>query len=558
MDRRNFIASALALSLCPMSSDARESAALDKVLKAFGTDNGPGMAVQVLRHGKVVCRRTSGLADLEKRRPVGAGTCFRLASMTKAFTAMAILQLVDRKQIRFDTPLPDIFPDFPGYGRTITVLDLLQHTSGLPDFASLLPEGYTGQVRDDDVLRMLEARDAAAFPPGARFEYSNSGYILLGLAVAKVSGMPFGAFLRKSIFDVAGMNTAIVYDGETTPIAGRAFGYANRDGKYVLNDQSSTSATQGDGGIYASLEDMAGWEAALVRGNLVSPALQSMAFTSGRLSGGAETGYGFGWFVDKVNGHPRYWHGGGTAGFHNHVVRLPESGIAVQVLMNHDDASAELAATELVWQWAPAFRPAEPKIKRLTSMQLDAFEGYYDFRGTLTSIQDRGGKLAWLGLDAKPVMLLPEDAGTFFYESRDINPDRNWRLRFDRVGAVSQISYMVDGRVVFTLPAMGALCSRLTAGQGSAMGHDPFQARVEAWLSGTPDIAAAGLTPPQGLTGKSVRMLEAMPASASIDRNGRMVASIYKFAAGSGTDIRWLVVTADTSGTILSADSPEI
>jgi CubicO group peptidase (beta-lactamase class C family) len=558
MHRRSFTLSALALSLCPTYSDARESAALDRLLKAFDTDSGPAMAVQVIRHGKVVYRRTSGLADVEKRRHANAGTCFRLASVTKAFTAMAVLQLVDRKHIRFDTPLPEIFPDFPGYGRTITVLNLLHHTSGLPDFASLLPEGYTGQVKDDDVLRMLESRDSGMFAPGERFDYSNSGYILLGLAVAKVSGMSFGAFLRKNIFDAAGMTTAIVYDDETTPIAGRAFGYANRNGKYVPNDQSTTSATQGDGGIYASLDDMAGWEAALVHGNLVSPALQSMAFTSGRLSGGAETGYGFGWFVDEVNGHPRYWHGGGTAGFHNHVVRLPESGVTVQVLMNHDDASAELAATELVWRWAPVFRPPEPAVRRLTSAQLDAFEGYYDFRGTLTSIQNRGGKLVWLGLDAKPVMLLPEDARTFFYESRDINPDRNWRLRFDGVGTVNQISYMVDGRVVFMLPAMGPLCSRLTIGQGATGGHNPFEARVKAWLSGAPGLAAVGLTPPQGLTGKSIRMLEAMQASAPIDRNGRTVAFIYKFAVGAGTDIRWLVVTTDATGVILSADTPEI
>jgi len=558
MDRRSFTLSALALALCPQSSEAGQAGALDKLLDGFDAVNGPAMAVQVLKRGKVVYRHTSGLADIETRQAAHANTCFRLASMTKAFTAMAILQLVDRKQLRFETPLPEIFPGFPGYGQNITVLDLLRHTSGLPDFASLLPETFTGQVKDDDVLRMLKARDSGVFPPGERFEYSNSGYILLGLAVAKASGMPFGAFLRKNIFDPAGMNTAIVYDGETTPIPERAFGYTKHDETYVRNDQSTTSATQGDGGIYASLEDMAGWEAALVHGRLVSPALQTMAFSPGRLPNGMETGYGFGWFIDKVNGHPRYWHGGGTAGFHNHFVRLPETGISVQVLMNHDDASPELAATRLVWQLAPEFRPAEPSVKPLTSAQLDAFQGYYDFRGTLTAIQNRGGKLAWLGLDAKPVMLLPEDAGTFFYESREINPDRNWRLRFEGQGIVSQISYLVDSRVVFTLPALGALCSTLAAGRRAVNGPDPFVARVEAWLAGAPGSAATDLTPPQGLTGKSVRMLEAMQVAAPIDRNGRTVAAIYKFAVGTGTDTRWLVVSTDTTGAILSADVPEV
>jgi len=557
MDRRSFALSALALSLCPTSSDARTAEALDRLLKAFDTDNGPAIAAQVLKHGKVIYRRTSGLADIEKHRAADAGTCFRLASMTKAFTAMAVLQLVNNKQIRLDTTLPEIFPDFPGYGWSITVLNLVHHTSGLPDFASLLPDGYSGQVGDEDVLRMLKTRNAGAFRPGERFEYSNSGYILLGLAVARISGRPFGEYLRKNIFEPAGMNTATVYVGESTPINRRAFGYTKRDEGYVRNDQSTTSATQGDGGVYASLEDMARWEAALAGGLLVPQALQAMAFKSGRLADGTETGYGFGWFVDKVNGHPRYWHGGGTVGFHNHFVRLPESGIAVQVLMNHDDASPELAATKLVWQLAPTFRPAEPSVKRLTPAQLAAFEGYYDFRGTLTAIQARGDKLAWLGLDARPVMLLPEDADTFFYESRDINPDRNWRLRFDRVGAVSQISYLVDGRVVFTLPALGALCSRLADEKGTS-GRDDLKTRVEAWLAGDLAMAVASLAPPQGLAGKSVRTLEITKAAVPLDRNGHAAASICKFAIGTGTETRWLIVTTDTGGAILSADTPEI
>jgi len=557
MDRRSFILSSLAISLVSTSSEAGEAAVLDGILRAFDTDGGPGLAVQVLKHGKVAYRRTSGLADLEKRRSVDARTCFRLASMTKAFTAMAVLQLVDRGQIRLDATLPKIFPGFPDYGRTITVLDLLQHTSGLPDFAGLLPEAYTGQVRDEDVLRMLKTQNAGAFPPGERFEYSNSGYILLGLTVARASGMPFGTFLRKNIFTPAGMATAIVYDGETTPIPRRAFGYTNRDGKYLRNDQSTTSATQGDGGVYASLEDMAKWEAALAGGTLVSPALQSKAFTPGKLRDGAETGYGFGWFVDKVNGHPRYWHGGGTAGFHNHYLRLPESGIAIQVLLNHDDASAESAATGLAWQLAPAFRPAEPAVKPLTRAQLDAFEGYYDFRGSLTAIRNRSGKLAWIGLDAKPVVLLPEDANTFFYESRDINPDRNWRLRFERVGTVSQISYLVNGRVVFTLPAMGALCSRLAEGSEAA-DDDNFKTRIKAWFAGDLTMSMKGIAPPPGLAGKPLRLLDAAKASTPIDRNGHQVVSIYKFAAGTGTDTQWLVITTDAAGAILSADIPEI
>ena len=202
---------------------------------------------------------------------------------------------------------------------------------------------------------------------------------------------------------------------------------------------------------------------------------------------------------------------------------------------------------------APAYQPAEPVTNSLTPARLAAFEGYYDFRGTLTAIRSHDGKLAWIGLDARPVILLPETADTFFYESRDINPDRSWRLRFD----TGQISYRVDGRTVFTLAAMGRLCSRL-ADAAARPSNDDVQKRVDAWLSGDKTLAATGIAPPPGLAGKSLQLLEATKPAVPIERNGHAVAFVYKFATGASPDMRWLVVTADGAGRILSADTPEV
>ena len=240
---------------------------------------------------------------------------------------------------------------------------------------------------------------------------------------------------------------------------------------------------------------MAKWDQALTTGSLVSPQLMQAAFTPGETSAGKPTVYGFGWFLDTVSGQRRAWHGGGTVGFRTHFVRLPEDRLSLIVLMIHDDAAPEAIADHIATTFLPALKPAEPRTFPLAADQLRAFEGYYDFRGSVTAFVAGDDNLLWYGIDSKPVVLKPDSPSSFFYESADINPDRSWRLRFDAgpVQRISQISYLVDGKLVFTLPAVGRLCSKIVP-RGDP---DPgFTRNLADWVNGQDMEAWSGIDRP--------------------------------------------------------------
>ena len=236
-------------------------------------DGEPGLAVLVRQDGKTVFARGYGVRDLRSRARVDPATSFRLASVTKQFTAMAVMLLVRDGKLRYEDALTDVFPAFPAYGRAITIRHLLTHTSGLPDYEDLMAEAEKGrapiwtaehQIRDDEVLALLRSETKGRFAPGTSWAYSNSGYVVLGLVVARVSGKPFGDFLRQRIFvPLRDEPHARLREGPergraAAPSATRATARASGEA-----DQSPTSATLGDGGVYSSLEDLAKWDEAL-------------------------------------------------------------------------------------------------------------------------------------------------------------------------------------------------------------------------------------------------------------------------------------------------------
>ena len=240
-------------------------------------------------------------------------------------------------------PLSEIFPDFPPYARTITVRHLLTHTSGLPDYEDAMDaHEWTSehQIQDEDVLTLLERQTAPQFAAGTSWAYSNSAYVLLGLVVAKISGEPFGQFLEDRIFKPLHMTGTLAYRNGRNTVPHRAYGHSRKDGAFVETDQSSTSATLGDGGVYSNLTDLAKWDAALQDHTLLSEKEMSAALTPVKLGDGGEThwpaapggdnlnpgkpvAYGFGWFLDPYRGRDRMWHTGSTQGFRTVIERFP-------------------------------------------------------------------------------------------------------------------------------------------------------------------------------------------------------------------------------------------
>ena len=317
---------------------------IDALMAEYASPNTPGAAVLVMKDDTIVFSKAYGLADLEEQRPVTPATNFRLASVTKEFTAMCIMLLVERGRMSYEDSLAKFFPDFPAYGRAITIREILNHTSGLVDYESLIPDSETVQVLDKDCLALLMKVDSLYFPPGTKFQYSNTGYALLALIIEKVSGQNFADFLKENIFDKVGMSTTVAFENGVPSVHKRAYGYSYTKGQWLRTDQSVTSAVLGDGGIYSNVEEMSQWVTALHRHALISPATQQAAWTEGQLNDGTLIDYGFGWHLETYRGIRHPHHGGSTMGFRNHIHLFPEQKLMVVVLTNRNHGEpADLA-----------------------------------------------------------------------------------------------------------------------------------------------------------------------------------------------------------------------
>lgn len=340
---------------------------IDALFSGVTSPDAPGLAVLVRQNGKTIFERGYGVRDLRTQSKIDAHTNFRLASFTKQFTSMAIMLLVRDSKLRYNETLVELFPDFPAYGKSITVRNLLNHISGLPDYEDLMEraEKTNGpiwspekQIQDAEVLKLLKKENSGKFAPGTSWSYSNSGYVVLGLIAAKASGKPYREFLRERIFVPLKMNHTIVYQKGKNEVSNRAFGHSMENGALKETDQSSTSATLGDGGIYSNLEDLAKWDDALRNYTLLSEKEMHPALTPVRLNDGSEphwpteqnddnlhpgkpVSYGFGWFLDPYNGHQRMWHTGSTMGFRTVIERFLADNLTIIILSNRTDLEPE-------------------------------------------------------------------------------------------------------------------------------------------------------------------------------------------------------------------------
>jgi len=322
---------------------------IDDIFAGLKSGDAPGAAVLVIRDGKPVYQHGYGITDLRRRNKINEHTNFRLASVSKQFTAMAVMLLVHDGKLRYEDRLTQIFPDFPSYGNSITIRNLLNHTSGLLDYEDLMAQPYRSatqgdirQIQDSDVLDLLKKQRSTKFVPGSRWDYSNSGYVVLGQVVEKVSGESFGDFLHDRIFTPLGMNHTIAYQRGKNEVANRAYGHAQENGVWQETDQSPTSATLGDGGIYSSLTDLAMWDTALRHHTLLSETEMQPALTPVQVLGvqepdGKPAAYGFGWFLNPYKSHRRIWHYGETIGFRTTIQRFPDDDLTIIILCNRAD-----------------------------------------------------------------------------------------------------------------------------------------------------------------------------------------------------------------------------
>jgi CubicO group peptidase (beta-lactamase class C family) len=368
---------AVSISEIPIPAQPRDEASpghkIDDMFEHLTDDHSPGIAVLVRRNGQTLLRRGYGIRDLRTREAIESQTDFRLASCTKQFTAMAIMLLVHDRKLRYDEHLTDVFPDFPDYGRTITIRNLLTHTSGLPDYEDLMEQEAAAkreawsenhQIQDAEVLALLNEQKKGKFAPGTRWSYSNSGYVLLGIIVGKVSGKSFPDFLHERVFAPLKMDHTLAYVKGMNEVPNRAYGHSREGDGWAETDQSATSATLGDGGVYSNLEDLARWDSALAHHTLLPESEMREALTPVKLADGslpqwssdsADTNpqadklvsYGFGWFLNPYHGEKRMWHYGESIGFRTAIDRFANGGLTVVILSNRSDLDSQALALKV-------------------------------------------------------------------------------------------------------------------------------------------------------------------------------------------------------------------
>jgi CubicO group peptidase (beta-lactamase class C family) len=362
----------LLISAVPARSQVSASQ-IDALFASLKSATAPGAAVLVVHRGRVAFRRGYGVTDLRTLHKINEHTDFRLASFTKQFTAAAIMLLARDGKLSYDDPLTHFFPEFPAYGNSITVRNLLNHTSGFVDYEDLLskqypktPEEKIPQIHDAGVLKLLEQQTSVKFPAGTKWEYSNSGYAVLAMIVEKVSGKPFGQFLQERIFTPLKMKNTLAYEKGKNEVPRRAYGHTRKDNSWHETDQSSTSAVLGDGGIYSSLDDLAKWDRALRLHTLLSeaemqPALTPVKPTDGPAKSpeGAIVSYGFGWFLDPYQGHRRMSHNGDTIGFLTTIQRFPDDQLTIIILADRTDINPEALALKVADLYLVKQQPAK-------------------------------------------------------------------------------------------------------------------------------------------------------------------------------------------------------
>jgi CubicO group peptidase (beta-lactamase class C family) len=334
------LASGIAGAQAPPASDS--VARIDSVFSRF-TSATPGCAVGVSRHGRTIAARAYGMANLEYDVPNTPETIFEAGSVSKQFTAAAILLLAQQGKLSLDDPVRKHVPELPDYGAPLTIRHLMHHTSGLRDWGTVaMIEGWPRGSRvhtHDHVLDIVARQRSLNFPPGSSHHYSNSGYNLMAIIVARVSGKPFAEFTRAELFEPLGMTRTSWRDDYTRIVKGRATAYAQTRQGFRLDMPFEN--VHGNGGLLTTVEDLLRWSANFDAGRVGGPVFLREQVKQGLLTSGREIEYAGGLYILRHRGVSEVSHSGATAGYRAFLARYPEhGGLTVAILCNHSAAGA--------------------------------------------------------------------------------------------------------------------------------------------------------------------------------------------------------------------------
>ncbi len=429
----------------------------DKLLSANYPADGPGATALVVRNGTVLLRKGYGLADLELGVPMKPEMVFEIGSVTKQFTAAAILMLQERGKLSVQDDVTKYLPDYPTHGKTITLEHLLTHVSGIPSYTGL-PE-WIPRVREDitlDQLIGLFKDKPLEFEPGERWAYNNSAYILLGAVIEKVSGKSYEDFVEKEIFAPLGMKRS-AYGNQSEVVAGRVEGYEGGnqkgqegqegEGGYRRAAYLSMNHPYAAGALLSSVDDLWLWEQGLASGKLLRPESLERMFTPVKLTSGMNSHYAYGWNTFEYNGRKVIEHGGGIFGFVTHVLRIPSENLYVAILSNNPGGT-ELGPENLglrIAAKATGLAFEDRKAVTLDSKTLDEYVGVYRFDAATTRTITRentrdGDKLFSQRSGGGKVEILPSGNDEMFVK----DGASRFRFRRDAQDKVTGVDFLAS------------------------------------------------------------------------------------------------------------------
>lgn len=297
----------------------------------------PGYGILVKSGKKIILEDYRGLANLKKGTAIQSFTSFRTASITKQFTAMAIMILKERGAISFDTPISNFFPNFPDYAKKVTIRNLLTHTGGIPDHEKMLYAEIKNLKEPSmyDALRVLAQEKESLFEAGSQFLYSDAGYVLLGLIIEKITGQDYRKFLSNNIFKPLGLKNTSVMDKKEVKIKNKALGYKKTKEGWVLFDYNPLNYILGDEGVYSTPLDLSRWIEAWESNILVSKKILEEALTPFQLKNGSDGKCGFSWLIEKKGKAKIMYQTGSWVGFNNIILSDTDDYIKIIYLSNN-------------------------------------------------------------------------------------------------------------------------------------------------------------------------------------------------------------------------------
>lgn len=351
------------------------TAEYDKILSEQFKPGETGCAALVAKNGQVIYRKAFGMADLELNVPMQPEMVFRIGSITKQFTAIAILQLMEQGKLSLQDEITKYIPDYPMHGHSITIEHLLTHTSGIKSYTNVpeFQKFIRTDMKPEEVVDLIKSRPME-FAPGTKWNYNNSGYFLLGYIIEKVSGKTYQEYIQENIFTPLGM-TSSSYGDNTKIIKLRASGYQPGKDGVVNADFMSMLLPYAAGSIMSTVDDLYKWNRAVHSYKLVKKETLDMAHTPYKLSDGKLTGYGYGWFMSELQGSPTIEHGGGINGYLTSSVYLPDEDVFVALFSNNNGKAPEFSALKMA---AMAIgKPQKTTEMKLDEAALKEFQGAY-------------------------------------------------------------------------------------------------------------------------------------------------------------------------------------